>query len=254
MPVVAAAVRVPVDPATAFAVSQTTGLIRLRWDPFIRRQRFADGATAPGKDVRTITQHRLGFTMVSRYISYRPPTNVGMEMVEGPAFFATFAGGWRFRALPPAPDGGPRTEASWRYSFRCRPAWLAPLAELIGVRVLQRELDRRIAAFAHACRAPAALAPPRPAHTPPRGGGGGGGPPPPPRPLPRAPPRGPRPAAGAPPRPPGRCSSQGLRDSPRTGPVRGCGSVARRRASPGRLPGEGRRRRTLHTSRSCRTR
>jgi len=32
--------------------------------------------------------------MVSQYTSFRPPTQVGMEMVEGPWFFDNFAGGW----------------------------------------------------------------------------------------------------------------------------------------------------------------
>lgn len=36
MPVVESSVNVPVDVATAFAVSQTTGAVRRRWDPFIR--------------------------------------------------------------------------------------------------------------------------------------------------------------------------------------------------------------------------
>lgn len=154
MPVVEARVRVAVTADVAFAVSQSTGETRLRWDPFIRRQFFTDGADGPGKGVRTTTRHRTGVRMISRYVSYRPPTNVGMEMVEGPWFFDTFAGGWQFRTLDPAPDGTPATEAIWRYSFRCRPRWLAPVAERIGRLVMQRELDRRIAGYAAGCQDP----------------------------------------------------------------------------------------------------
>jgi hypothetical protein len=144
---------VDVDPATAFAVSQTTGQTRLRWDPFIEEQHFLDGATAPAKGVRTQTQHRSRLRMVSQYVSYNPPTNVGMTMVEGPWFFESFAGGWRFS---PEPDG--RCHATWRYSFRCRPAWLAPLAERIGAIVLKRDIDRRIAGFARGCADPVVVA------------------------------------------------------------------------------------------------
>ena len=151
--IVESAVDVPVPPDVAFAVSQTTGEVRLRWDPFIRRQRFLDGATVPAKGVRTLTLHRSGLRMVSEYVSYKPPTNVGMKMVEGPWFFAVMAGGWRFAPLP---DGG--TRAVWRYSFTCRPAWLAPLAERIGRVVLQRDVDRRIAGFARGCADPEVLA------------------------------------------------------------------------------------------------
>ena len=72
MPVVEATVVVPVDPATAFAVSQTTGGIRLRWDPFIRHQHFLDGAAAPAKGVRTFTRHWSALTMVSESRIKRP--------------------------------------------------------------------------------------------------------------------------------------------------------------------------------------
>ncbi|WP_081680634.1 SRPBCC family protein [Cellulomonas sp. URHD0024] len=126
--IVESSVDVPLAPGIAFAVSQTTGAARLRWDPFIRRQAFLDGATAPARGVRTLTRHRSGMRMVSEYVSYTPPTNVGMKMVDGPWFFAVMAGAWRFTPL--LDDAG--TRAVWRYSFTCRPGWLAPLAERVG--------------------------------------------------------------------------------------------------------------------------
>lgn len=155
MPVVESEVTVPVTPEVAFAVSQTTGETRLRWDPFIRRQYFLDGVTAPATGVRTFTRHRLGLSMVSEYVSYNPPRNVGMVMVEGSWFFARLGGGWRFA---PAADGPHATVATWRYNFACRPAWLAPIAERLGRLILQRDIDRRIAGFARGCADPEVLA------------------------------------------------------------------------------------------------
>ncbi|HLT61462.1 MAG TPA: SRPBCC family protein [Microlunatus sp.] len=152
MPQVEARIRVPVSPALAFAVSQTTGATRLRWDPFIRRQHFLDGATAPAKGVRTRTWSRVGPRMDSQYVSYRPPTSVGMTMVDGPWFFDSFGGGWRFVAT----DGG--TEATWKYTFSTRPGWLRPIADRIGTALLQREIQARIDAFAKACTDPVVLA------------------------------------------------------------------------------------------------
>ena len=111
MPVVEATVVVPVVPEVAFAVSQTTGEVRYRWDPFVRRQYLLDGATRPGKGVRTFTRSRHGLTMVSEYVSYAPPTTVGMKMVRGPWFLEMMAGGWRFA---PAEEPG-HTRATWRY-------------------------------------------------------------------------------------------------------------------------------------------
>ncbi len=152
MPVVSAEAVVPVDPATAFAVSQTTGATRRRWDPFISEQHLLDEASTPAKGVRTFTRQRFGLSMVSRYVSYAPPTNVGMVMERGPWFFTKLGGGWRFTEVP----GG--TLAVWKYNFSCRPAWLAPLAEWIGVRVLGHEIRRRLAGFVQGCSDPQVLA------------------------------------------------------------------------------------------------
>ncbi len=93
VPQVSATAHVPVVPAVAFAVSQTTGALRLRWDPFITKQYILSGATTPAKGVQTKTHARLGPRMVSEYVSYRPPTSVGMTTVGGPWFFKSFGGG-----------------------------------------------------------------------------------------------------------------------------------------------------------------
>ncbi|WP_152365471.1 SRPBCC family protein [Microlunatus speluncae] len=159
MPQVEARIRIAVSPAVAFAVSQTTGETRLRWDPFIRRQHFLDGATRADRGVRTFTRSRHGLSMISRYVSYAPPTpsrdvgNVGMTMDRGPWFFETFGGGWRFVA-----DGEGGTEATWKYTFSCRPAWLRPLLHPVGSWLLGRDIRRRIAGFARGCTDPEVLA------------------------------------------------------------------------------------------------
>jgi len=148
MPQVTADAWVPVPPDVAFAVSQTTGELRLRWDPFIRSQHLVD-AERPAKGVRTVTRARIGPRMVSEYVSYRPPTSVGMTMVEGPWFFERFGGGWRF--TPEERDGLVGTLAVWKYTYAVRPAWLRPVAEPMGQWLLGREIRARIAAFARAC-------------------------------------------------------------------------------------------------------
>ncbi|MGN7859750.1 SRPBCC family protein [Microbacterium sp. 22303] len=151
MPVVQAAVVVPIPPVLAYAVSQTTGEVRRRWDGFIRAQHFLDGATTPAKGVRTFTRQRFGLSMITHYVSYAPPTNVGMVMEKGPWFFRTLGAGWRFEPV----DGG--TRAVWKYNFTCRPTWLAPVAERIGTVVLGYEVRRRIAGFARGCADPVVL-------------------------------------------------------------------------------------------------
>lgn len=156
MPQVSCDIRIPVSPSVAFAVSQTHGDARRRWDPFIREQRFLDGAEQPAVAVRTFTRTAfagpLSPTMISRYVSWRPPTSVGMTMERGPWFFERFGAGWRFSADP---EG---THASWKYTFTIRPAWLRPLAEPLGRWILGREIRARIRAFAAACEDETVLA------------------------------------------------------------------------------------------------
>ena len=135
MPVVEARVTVPLPPDLAFAVSQTSGPVRYRWDPFVRSQQLMDGAPRPAKGVRTLTRYRHGLRMVSGYVSFAPPTNAGMKMVDGPWFFEVFAGGWRFA---PGSDES-CTDVIWRYSLRCRPTLLVPVADRVGSRLLGRE-------------------------------------------------------------------------------------------------------------------
>jgi len=152
MPVVESSVVVPVAPDLAFAVSQTTGEIRMRWDVFIREQRLLDGVERPAVGVRTLTVSRRGLRMVSEYASYRPPTSVGMKVTGLPWFFEKLAGGWRFDPH----EGG--SLATWKYNFSCRPRLIAPIAEWIGVRLIKYDIDRRIAGFARGCSDPVVLA------------------------------------------------------------------------------------------------
>jgi ribosome-associated toxin RatA of RatAB toxin-antitoxin module len=152
VPRVEATAVVPLDPDRAFALSQTYGELRYKWDPFVIEQRLLDGAVAAGKGVRTWTRSRHRLTMISQYVAFRPPEHVGMRMLSGPWFFATFSGGWNFQPV----EGG--TRATWRYNFTIRPPWLAPVADRIGVFVLGRDIRRRVEAFARACADPEIVA------------------------------------------------------------------------------------------------
>ena len=155
MPQVRAEQWVAVSPEIAFAVSQTTGEVRKRWDGFIRHQELI-GADRPGTGVRTFTRARVGPRMISEYVSYRPPTSVGMTMVEGPWFFERFGGGWRFVAEER--DGVPGCLATWKYTFTTRPTWLRWAADRIGTWLLGREIRMRIAGWAKGCEDPVVLA------------------------------------------------------------------------------------------------
>lgn len=146
MPRVEVSTIVPVAIDVAFAVSQTQGEIRYRWDPFVKSQQLLHGAELPAKGVQTRTRSRHGLKMISEYTSFRPPKQAGIKMVKGPAFFANFAGGWSFREID-----AETTEATWRYTFSTRPSFLRPIADRVGVKMLTRDIERRIKGFAAGC-------------------------------------------------------------------------------------------------------
>lgn len=149
MPRIEATRRVDVGIESAFALSQSQGEVRYAWDPFVHEQHLLDGAARPDRGVRTRTTSKYRLSMISEYTSFRAPTQVGMKMVDGPWFFSAFGGGWSFKEA-----GAEGTDATWRYTFTIRPAWLAPIADRIGKVVLGRDIDRRLAAFAEGCADP----------------------------------------------------------------------------------------------------
>jgi hypothetical protein len=153
MPKVETSVTVELPQHIAFAVSQTQGQIRYRWDPFVRSQQLLDGATVPAKGVRTLTVSRHRLKMISEYTSVRPPSQVGMKMVKGPWFFSAMGGGWSFAATSDS-----SCTATWRYTFTVRPSFLAPIGNRIGLWLLGRDIRRRIAGFAKGCQDPAVVA------------------------------------------------------------------------------------------------
>ncbi len=59
MPRVESTTLLPVDAASAFALSQSQQEVRYRWDPFVIRQELLDGAERLAKGVRTLTRSRI---------------------------------------------------------------------------------------------------------------------------------------------------------------------------------------------------
>jgi ribosome-associated toxin RatA of RatAB toxin-antitoxin module len=152
VPRIEASCVVPISMDTAFALSQTYGELRYRWDPFVHHQELLNGATRAGGGVQTLTRSKHHLTMITEYQSFRPPNHVGMKMVKGPWFFQSFSGGWNFSSKSER-----ETSVVWRYNFVVRPKWLRPIADRIGKAMLQRDIDRRLAAFAKACTDPTIL-------------------------------------------------------------------------------------------------
>jgi hypothetical protein len=142
MPRIEASAVIPVSIDIAFALSQTYGEVRYRWDPFVREQHLLNGATRAASGAQTYTQSRHRLSMVSQYQAFKPPTHVGFKMVKGPWFFASMSGGWNFTAETPT-----STQAVWRYNFVCRPKWMQPISHRLGSFFLKRDIEKRLQAF-----------------------------------------------------------------------------------------------------------
>ncbi|HDR9474826.1 SRPBCC family protein [Burkholderia multivorans] len=131
---------VGVDRRRLFTWSQDYGR-RLVWDSFLADAYLLDGMAAD-VGVDAFCRSQSGATMVSRYVSYRPPQVAAIEMVDGPSVLERFSASWDFTER--APDS---TEVRFTYQFRARPGWLRWLLEpLIGAFYLT-QTSRRLDSF-----------------------------------------------------------------------------------------------------------
>jgi ribosome-associated toxin RatA of RatAB toxin-antitoxin module len=142
MPTIHSTIEIAAPRDPLFRLSQDYGL-RLDWDPFLREIRFLDGATEPAVGVQVWVRAKNGLEMTVRYITVSRPDHIAMTMVSGPWMFGRFSGAWKFREL----DGAKGTEVVFSYNFETRPVWLSWLMTPLARRVLQRDMDERLAAL-----------------------------------------------------------------------------------------------------------
>ena len=138
MPAVEASIVIRATCEELFDLSQDYAL-RTAWDPFVRRMRFLDGATAAGPGVRVSVRAYNGLEMTVRFVTFHRPGVVAMSMTEGPWFLERFAGSWRFE---PREDGS--TEVTFRYVFEARPRWLRWLMDPLVGWVFRRDVRARL--------------------------------------------------------------------------------------------------------------
>lgn len=115
---------------------------RLEWDEYLADAHLLDGHAAAAVGVQSFCKNHCGSVLVSRYITFAPPTHAAVEMVKGPWILRSFGGTWRFKALE---DGS--TEVRFIYNFKTRPAFLGWLLEPIVASFYRRDMRSRLAAF-----------------------------------------------------------------------------------------------------------
>lgn len=124
-----------------FAMSQDYAR-RLAWDPFVTRIELMNGATEPDVGVDTYVETVGGMSMVSRYISFKPPRVAAVTMMEGPRVLKSFSGGWTFRQL-----SADECNVTFNYNFKTNPAFLRFIMEPLAGLWYQREMRARLMRF-----------------------------------------------------------------------------------------------------------
>ncbi len=115
---------------------------RLEWDKYLCEAYLLGGHEAAAVGIESHCKNRRGAVLVSKYISFCPPTHAAVQMTKGPWILSNFGGTWRFRPLP---DG--KAEVRFIYNFKARPALLGWLVEPLIAAFYRRDMRRRLNAF-----------------------------------------------------------------------------------------------------------
>lgn len=115
---------------------------RLEWDVYLAEAHLLGGHTAAKVGVESFCKSKSGSVLVSRYISFAPPTHAAVKMTRGPWVLRSFGGTWRFRAI----DAG-HTEVRFIYNFKVRLAYLRWLLEPLIAIHYRADMRRRLNAF-----------------------------------------------------------------------------------------------------------
>lgn len=115
---------------------------RLEWDAYLSEAYLLAGHTSAAVGVESFCKSKSGSVLVSRYISFSPPTHAAVEMTRGPWVLQSFCGTWRFRLMEPG-----HTEVRFIYNFKARPAIMRWLLEPLIATYYRAEMKRRLKAF-----------------------------------------------------------------------------------------------------------
>ena len=115
---------------------------RLEWDVYLSEAYLLGGQKVAAIGVESLCKNRGGSVLISKYLSFCPPTHAAVQMTKGPWVLSQFSGTWRFKALPHE-----KTEVRFIYNFKVRPFVLRWLLEPLIAAFYRRDMQRRLEAF-----------------------------------------------------------------------------------------------------------
>lgn len=148
---------IPASCAEVFGLVHDYGR-RLEWDTLLEAAYLCGCGEARRGAVAVCTGRAGlgGLTLVTRYVSHRPPAVAAVKMINRPAFFDSFAAVIRHRDL-----GSGMSSIEYTYRFTSRPRWLRFVLHPLMNWWLARETRRRLRALRNYLRrqGPRATAP-----------------------------------------------------------------------------------------------
>jgi hypothetical protein len=120
---------------------------RLQWDSMLSEARLLAGATSADVGVRSLcvgTWRSAFLALETEYVRFEPGRIAAVRLTNRPPFFGHFAATIKHDSI-----GDARSRTTYIYSFRARPAFLAPLLEPLMRIMLGREVRRRLHALRH---------------------------------------------------------------------------------------------------------
>ena len=115
---------------------------RLEWDSMLSQARLLAGATTAQVGVRSLcvgTWKSAFLAVETEYVTCKRGRVAAVKLTNRPAFFDSFAA-----TIKHEPLGEARSRATYIYSFRARPRFLAPLLEPVMQRMIAREVRNRL--------------------------------------------------------------------------------------------------------------
>lgn len=115
---------------------------RLEWDEYLSEAYLLGDHKVAAIGVESFCKSRGGSILISKYISFCPPTHAAVQMTKGPWILSKFAGTWRFKTL-----SNGRTEVRFIYNFKARLPLLKWFLEPLIAALYRRDMQRRLGAF-----------------------------------------------------------------------------------------------------------
>jgi len=131
---------ISLEPEELFWLSQDYKR-RLEWDIFLSEAYIIGDIECPSLGVESYCKSKSGAEMISRYISFKPPTVAAVKMIKGPWYLDSFSGSWNFK------KNGIGSTVSFTYNFTIKPRFARKITKRILALLYKAQMRQRLVRF-----------------------------------------------------------------------------------------------------------